>query len=67
MRKFRLIFIYISIGLIMVILFFINYQELISKSNLGPLIGIVTMLFTILSLVLSNRHENKYKHHEKKY
>jgi preprotein translocase subunit SecG len=65
MRKLRVIFIFISAGLIMLILFFIDYKELISKSNLSPFLGIVIMLFTIFSLVLSNRHESSNENHGK--
>ncbi len=57
MRKFRLIVAGISAALIVVTLFFINYQDLMSKSNLGSFLGITGMLFNILAMILSNRHD----------
>jgi|LSQX01.3.fsa_nt_gb hypothetical protein len=59
MRKFRLIIAGISAALIVVTLFFINYQDLMSKSNLGSFLGITGMLFNILAMILSNRHDAK--------
>jgi len=59
MRKFRVIVICISAALIIVSLFFINYMDLLSKSNLGVLSGIVSMSLIIISMYLSNKHEEK--------
>ena len=59
MRKFRLIIVGISIVLILVMLLFIDYRDLVSISNLGSFLGIIAMLFNILAMILSNRHEAK--------
>ena len=61
MKKFRRIIIYISIGVIILTLTFVNYDDLVSRSNLGNLLGIIAMLFNILSMILSNRYEDKNK------
>ena len=59
MRKFRLIIIYISVALIIVTLFIIDYKNFISKANIGAFFGIITMLLNVFSMILSNRHEAK--------
>jgi hypothetical protein len=59
MKKFRLIIICVSAVLILVILFVIDYQNFLSRSNLGPFLGIIAMILNILSMILSNRHEVK--------
>jgi hypothetical protein len=61
MRKFRLIIAFISVVIIVGLLFTIDYQNLISRPNLGPFLGIIAMMFNILSMILSNRHEAKKK------
>jgi cadmium resistance protein CadD (predicted permease) len=61
MRKFRLIIICISIVLILVALFIIDYQDFISKANIGVFFGIIAMLLNVFSMILSNRHEAKNK------
>jgi cadmium resistance protein CadD (predicted permease) len=61
MRKFRLIIIYISIALILVALFIIDYQDFISKANIGAFFGIIAMLLNVFSMILSNKHEAKNK------
>ena len=61
MRKFRLIIICISITLILVALFIIDYQNFISKANIGAFFGIIAMLLNVVSMILSNRHEAKNK------
>jgi len=57
MRKFRLIIIGISILFIFMFLFFIDYQNFLSRSNLASYLGILAMLFNILAMHLSNKHE----------
>ena len=59
MKKFRLIIAGISVALIVVTLFLINYQDFLSKSNLGAFLGILAMLFNIMAMILSNRHDAK--------
>lgn len=59
MRKFRLIIAGLSFALLVSNLFFIDYQDLISKSNLGSFLGMLSMSFTILAMFLSNKHEAK--------
>ena len=61
MKKFRFIIIGISVALILITLLFIDYQDLVSRSNLGSFLGIIAMLFNILAMILSNRHEAKNK------
>jgi hypothetical protein len=61
MRQFRLIIIGISIVLIIVNLFFIDFKDLISKSNLGAFLGIISMILIILAMLFSNRSEAKNK------
>jgi len=60
MRKFRFIIIGVSFALLVSNLFFIDYKDLISKSNLGSFLGILSLSFTILAMILSNRHEAKH-------
>jgi uncharacterized membrane protein len=59
MRKFRLIIIFISVALIIVSLFIIDYQNFNSKTNIGAFFGIFTMLLNVFSMILSNRYEAK--------
>ena len=61
MRQFRLIMVGISIVLIMVSLFYLDFSDLISKSNLGSFLGIISMILIIIAMILSNRHEAKNK------
>jgi peptidoglycan/LPS O-acetylase OafA/YrhL len=61
MRKFRLIIALISVAIIIGLLFTIDYQNLISRPNLGNFLGIIAMMFNILAMILSNRHEAKNK------
>ena len=61
MRQFRLIIVVISIVLIIVNLFYLDFRDLISKSNLGAFSGIISMIFLNLAMILSNRHEAKNK------
>jgi hypothetical protein len=59
MKKPRLIIIGISAALIIAGLFFIDYRHLFSRSNLAAFLGILAMVFNIVSMILSNRHEAK--------
>ena len=59
MRKFRLIIALISVAIIIGLLFSIDYQNLISRPNLGSFLGIIAMIFNILAMILSNRREAK--------
>lgn len=59
MKKFRMIIIYISVALIIGMLLIIDYQNFFSRPNLGSFLGIIAMLFNILAMILSNRHEIK--------
>jgi cadmium resistance protein CadD (predicted permease) len=61
MRKFRLIIICISVALILVALFIIDYQDFISKANISAFFGIIAMLLNVFSMILSNRQEAKNK------
>jgi len=61
MIRFRLIIIFISIALIGVVLFFIDYHNFISRANLGSFLGIVAMVFNIIAMILSNRYETTKK------
>jgi hypothetical protein len=57
MKKPRLIFIGISAALIIAGLFFIDYRHIFSRSNLAAFLGILAMVFNIVGMILSNRHE----------
>ena len=57
MFKFRLIIIFLSVALIIIHLFLLDYSNLFSRPNLGSFLGIVAMILIILSMILSNRHE----------
>ena len=57
MRRLRLIFVWISVAMIGLALRFVDYHDLLSKSNMAAFLAIISMLFSILSLVLSNRYE----------
>jgi len=59
MRKFRLIMIIVCSILIAGMLLTINYNNLISRSNLGAFLGITAMILTIISAILSTRYEKK--------
>ena len=61
MRKFRLIVAFISVAIIIGLLFNIDYQNFISRPNLGTFLGIISMMFNILGMILSNRHEARKK------
>lgn len=57
MKKPRLIIIGISAALIIAGLFFIDYRHFFSRSNLAAFLGILAMVFNIVAMILSNRHE----------
>jgi hypothetical protein len=59
MRKFRIIIIIVSIILIIGSLFIINYQNLISRPNLGSLLVIIVSVLNIISMTLSIKNEAK--------
>jgi hypothetical protein len=59
MKKFRLIIICVSLILILLTLFFIDYQNFISRANFGAFLGIFAMILNIISMILSDRHEAK--------
>jgi len=59
MKKPRLIIAGISAALILVALFFIDYRNFFSRSNLGAFLGILAMALNIVAMILSNRHEKK--------
>lgn len=59
MRRSRLIIIGVCYLLILLNLLCINYLDLISKSNLGPFLGITSLMFTILAIFFSNRYESE--------
>lgn len=59
MKNFRIIMACISAVLILVTLFFIDYQDFISRSNLGAFLGIIAMIINIIAMILSNRSEDK--------
>jgi high-affinity Fe2+/Pb2+ permease len=61
MRKFRIIVAVISAVVLIGILFTIDFDNFLSKSNLGPFLGIISMIIVILGMILSNRHEAKNK------
>jgi len=58
MKKPRLIISGISAVLILAALFFIDYRHFFSRSNLAAFLGICAMIFNIVAMILSNRHES---------
>jgi hypothetical protein len=64
MRQFRFILAGVSFVVLVSNLFFIDYQDLISKSNLGPFLGIISMSFTFLAMILTNRDEAKHSNNK---
>jgi len=51
----------VSVSLILIALLLINYRDLLSKSNLGSFLVIISMLFNILAIIISKRYEAKNK------
>ena len=61
MRKFRIIVALVSSAILIGMLFTIDYENFLSKSNMGSFLGIIAMILTILAMILSNRYEAKNK------
>ncbi|MGI6340512.1 MAG: hypothetical protein ACOXZV_14205 [Bacteroidales bacterium] len=61
MKIFRLIMIVVSVLFILLALLLINYRNLMSRSNLGSFLVIISMLFNILAIILSKRYEARNK------
>ncbi|WP_430811689.1 MULTISPECIES: hypothetical protein [unclassified Carboxylicivirga] len=61
MCKYRNILIIIALALIAVNVAFIDYGDLSWSVNKGSYLGIVSMVLLIISMVLSNRHEERHK------
>jgi predicted ferric reductase len=59
MRKFRIIVIILSVAIIIVNLFLIDFQNFISRPNLAAFLGIAAMILITIAMLLSNRHESK--------
>ncbi|RLD30450.1 MAG: hypothetical protein DRI73_10325 [Bacteroidetes bacterium] len=59
MRKSRTIIALISLVIIVIDLFIIDYHQLISRSNLGAFLVIISSSLNIFAMILSNRHEVK--------
>jgi len=49
----------ISVVLIILVLFDLDYQDLISRQNRGSFLGIISMILNIIAMLLSNRHDVK--------
>jgi hypothetical protein len=61
MRKPRLVMIGIAVILIIGQLLILDYQYLFSRGNRASFLGILSALFLILSMILSNIHDSKNK------
>lgn len=61
MKIFRLIMIVVSVLFILLALLLINYRNLMSRSNLGSFLVIISMLFNVLAIILSKRYEARNK------
>jgi len=61
MRKFRIAIIILSFLIIITFLVIFDYNKLMTKSNLGFLLGIISAILNIIAMVLSNRYEAKNK------
>ena len=61
MKKFRLWLIAVASIIIIVQLIFTDYDDLSWSNNSGSYLGIISMIFVIISMILSNRYENKQK------
>lgn len=61
MRKFRIILALVSAAIIIGMLFTIDYDNFLSKSNRGSFLGILSMIIVILGMIYSIRHEAKNK------
>ena len=61
MKKFRIIVSIVAAAFLIGLLFTIDFDNFISKSNLGSFLGILAMIFVILNTILSNRNESNNK------
>ena len=59
MRKFRIGLIITAVVLILVQLGVIEYSDLSWSVNSGSYWGIISMIFLIISMILSNRYDKK--------
>jgi glucose uptake protein GlcU len=59
MKKFRIGLIIVSILIIIGQLTLVNYSDLSWSENAGSYLGIISMIFLILGMILSNKHETK--------
>jgi hypothetical protein len=61
MKKFRLIIAAVSAIIFIASLFIIDYQSIISRSNLGAFLVIFSSALNIIAKILSNRYEKKHQ------
>ncbi|RCW21032.1 hypothetical protein DFO77_1572 [Marinilabilia salmonicolor] len=59
MKKFRIGLIFFAIVIIIGQLTVVNYSDLRWSENAGSYLGIISMIFIIISLILSNKHDMK--------
>ena len=59
MKKFRLWLIAFAVLMIIGQLIWTDYHDLSWSNNAGSYLGIISMIFIIISMILSNRHESK--------
>jgi len=62
MRKPRLVMIGIAVILIIGQLLILDYQDLTTRDNRASFLGILSALFLILSMILSNIYDSKNRH-----
>ena len=59
MKKFRNGLMIIASIMIIVQFIYIDFKDLSWSKNAGSYLGIVSMIFLIISMILSNRHDQK--------
>ncbi len=59
MIKFRNVMAGIAALLIILTLYFLDWNDLSWSNNFGNYLGIISMLLLIMAMVLSNRHETR--------
>ncbi|MBK3519950.1 hypothetical protein [Carboxylicivirga marina] len=59
MKKFRTTLVIFAVMILVAHLYFIDFSDLTWSGNAGGYLGIVAMLFVILSVIFSNRYDKQ--------
>lgn len=59
MKKFRNRIALVALGLILIQLVIFDYSDVTWEANRGTYIGLISMVGVIVSMILSNRHDEK--------